>query len=176
MLPGEIAVLKKGVDIVVENNAGVALLRMTITRQQVRLQFRADLITKAVMLLSGHLLPEADMKLCREGQILCSVLNPRENGEWLEKARQEDLVLGLDLIPRITRTGYGYFLPWQQCQVTRRFCMLLLSTQILSMFMSICRYHKTSTSAYPGCRWQVYGLWLYRKLESVVEVLMFVQL
>ncbi len=107
MLPGEIAVLKKmGVDIVVENNAGVkafatdddykAAGALTIPR--------ADLITKAVMLLSVNLLPEADMKLCREGQILCSVLNPGENGEWLEKARQKGLtVLGLDLIPRITR-------------------------------------------------------------------------
>ena len=39
-----------------------------------------------------------------EGQILCSVVNPAENREWLEKVRLRGLtVLALDIIPRTTR-------------------------------------------------------------------------
>jgi len=42
--------------------------------------------------------------MCKNGQVLCSVLNPAENSKWLELARRKGLtVLGLDLIPRITR-------------------------------------------------------------------------
>jgi NAD(P) transhydrogenase subunit alpha len=48
--------------------------------------------------------PVDDINLFREGQIICSVLNPAENREWLENARQKGLsVLALDVIPRTTR-------------------------------------------------------------------------
>ena len=55
-------------------------------------------------LLSVNPLLEDDINSFREGQVLCSVLNPAENSEWLEKARLQGLtVLALDLIPRTTR-------------------------------------------------------------------------
>jgi NAD(P) transhydrogenase subunit alpha len=56
------------------------------------------------MLLSVNPVPEDDLRSCREGQVLCSVVNPAENGKWLESARTLGLtVLALDVIPRTTR-------------------------------------------------------------------------
>jgi NAD(P) transhydrogenase subunit alpha len=47
---------------------------------------------------------EDDINSFKEGQVLCTVLNPVENREWLEKARLKGLtVLALDLVPRTTR-------------------------------------------------------------------------
>ena len=65
---------------------------------------RNDLISKCSFLLSVNPLLEENIKSFKEGQILCSILNPSENSEWLEKARLQGLtVLALDLIPRTTR-------------------------------------------------------------------------
>jgi NAD(P) transhydrogenase subunit alpha len=65
---------------------------------------RKDVFSKARLLLSVNPVPEDDLNSCREGQVLCSVLNPVDNKTWLEKARSLGLtVLALDLLPRITR-------------------------------------------------------------------------
>jgi NAD(P) transhydrogenase subunit alpha len=56
------------------------------------------------MLLSVNPLISEAMSSFREGQVLCSMLNPSENGKWLEEVRQRGLtLLALDLVPRTTR-------------------------------------------------------------------------
>jgi NAD(P) transhydrogenase subunit alpha len=65
---------------------------------------RKEIISKAGMLLSVNPPVEVDVNSFTDGQVLCSVLNPVENREWLEKARLKGLtVLALDLVPRTTR-------------------------------------------------------------------------
>jgi len=107
ILPGEVAVLRKmHIVVLIERHAGDrafatdkaynAAGALTIERK--------DLITRAEMVLSVNLPVEEDIKSFREGQILCSVLNPVENSKWIEKARLRGLtILGLDLVPRTTR-------------------------------------------------------------------------
>lgn len=107
MLPGEISGLKKfGVEVIVEHKAGE---RAFISDKDylacgTLLADRKDVISKAEMLFSVNPPLEDDINTFREGHILCSVLNPVENREWLEKARLRGLtVLALDLVPRTTR-------------------------------------------------------------------------
>jgi NAD(P) transhydrogenase subunit alpha len=107
MLPGEISGLKKfGIEVLVEQNAGekafindkdyLACGSSVVSRKEV--------ISGAAMLLSVNPPLNDDMSSFSEGQVLCSVLNPVENREWLEKARTRGLtVLALDLVPRTTR-------------------------------------------------------------------------
>jgi NAD(P) transhydrogenase subunit alpha len=107
MLPGEIAVLKKmGVDILVEKGAGEKAYASDndYIKAGSAVVNRKELISKSFLLLSVNPLIEEDMSQFSEGQVLCSVVNPSENIEWLEKARVHGLtILALDLIPRITR-------------------------------------------------------------------------
>lgn len=107
MLPSEASGLKKlGVEVIVEKGAGLNAFTSDenyISAGAATAQ-RKDVIAKADLLLSVNPLPDGDLKLCRSGQVLCSVLNPVENSKWLEKARESGLtVLALDLIPRTTR-------------------------------------------------------------------------
>ncbi len=107
MLPQEAArLIQSGLDIKVEFSAGAEAYASDeeYTGVGACVASRAEIISEASLLLSVNPLPQADLKLCREGQILCSLLNPAECHEWLEEARVSGLtVLGLDLIPRITR-------------------------------------------------------------------------
>jgi NAD(P) transhydrogenase subunit alpha len=107
MLPGEAAGLKKlGVDVIIENDAGSNAFTSDEEYKKAGIvpSPRKDLLAKAALLLSVNPIPEDDLKSCREGQVLCSVLNPVENSGWLEKARLQGLtVLALDLVPRTTR-------------------------------------------------------------------------
>jgi NAD(P) transhydrogenase subunit alpha len=107
MLPGEIAVVKKmGVDIIVEANAGASafVADSEFVSVGASVTDRKDLISKSNMLLSVNPLPDRDLDLSKEGQILCSVVNPAENRKWIESARTRGLtVLALDMIPRTTR-------------------------------------------------------------------------
>src|SRR4030043_477931 len=107
MLPGEAASLKKlGVEVIAENNAGENAFASDENYRSagVAVTFRDDIFDKASMMISVDHIPESELGKCREGQTLCSVLNPVENAGWLEKARKQKLtVLALDLIPRTTR-------------------------------------------------------------------------
>lgn len=107
MLPGEAAVLKKmGVDVIVEKDAGKNAFASDddYMASGITPSAREEVISKSGLLLSVNPISENDLSLCREGQVLCSVLSPVENSAWLEKARQAGLsVLALDLIPRTTR-------------------------------------------------------------------------
>lgn len=107
MLPGEVTVLKKmGIEVLVELQAGqtafasddsyVAAGAVTVERREV--------ISRADMLLSVNPLVDEDISAFREGQVLCSVLNPTENSQWLDSVRAKGLtLLALDLVPRTTR-------------------------------------------------------------------------
>jgi NAD(P) transhydrogenase subunit alpha len=107
MLPGESAGLKKlGVDIFVEYDAGKNAFVSDEEYKAVGVtpSSRKEILSKSDLLLSVNPIPDDDLKSCREGQVLCSVLNPTENSGWLEKARLQGLsVLALDLVPRTTR-------------------------------------------------------------------------
>src|SRR5450759_4305363 len=107
ILPGEVALLKKmGIEVLVELHAGERAFAPDKAYQAAGALTveRKDVISKAAMLLSINPPMEDDLKSFREGQVLCSVLNPVENSKWLEKARLQGLtVLALDLVPRTTR-------------------------------------------------------------------------
>ena len=107
ILPAEVVALKKlGIDVLVENNAGERAFSTdnAYAEAGARIADRKLVITEAEMLLSVNPPVDDDINSFRDGQILCAVLNPVENRDWLEKARLHGLsVLALDLIPRTTR-------------------------------------------------------------------------
>jgi len=107
MLPGEVAVLKKlGVEVVVEQGAGenAFVSDEEYLYAGASVSGRKELIAKSSLLLSVNPPLREDINSFSAGQILCTVVNPAENGKWLDKARIHGLtVLALDLIPRTTR-------------------------------------------------------------------------
>ena len=107
MLPGEVSVLKKmGVDILVEFHAGEKAFASddSYIMAGARSVERKEIISISDMLLSVNPLLEEYINSFREGQVLCSILNPAENRKWLELIRQKGLtLLALDLVPRTTR-------------------------------------------------------------------------
>ncbi len=107
MLPGEIAVLKKlGVNVKVENGAGEKAFASDedYISGGAEAGGRNKIKSESSLLLSINPPVEDDIKSFNEGQVICSLLNPAANAAWIEQARVRGLtVLGLDLIPRITR-------------------------------------------------------------------------
>jgi NAD(P) transhydrogenase subunit alpha len=106
MLPGEVSALKKlGVTIFLEKDAGEKAFFSDKAYSEFAISSsREDIFLKAGLILSVNVIPEDDLKFCKEGQVLCSVVNPTENSGWLESARKRGLtVLALDVIPRTTR-------------------------------------------------------------------------
>jgi len=103
MLPGEVNAAKKtGIEIIIEKGAGERSFAFDCDYIAAGASTgdRKSVIEKSDFLLSVNL-PEGDF---RKGQVICSVVNPVENREWLEKAIvNEFTVLALDLIPRTTR-------------------------------------------------------------------------
>lgn len=107
ILPGEVSVLKKmGIEVLVEFHAGESAFADDKLYQAAgTLTFdRKEVISRSEMLLTVNLPLNDDITLFREGQVICSVVNPVENSKWLEEARKRGLtVLALDLVPRTTR-------------------------------------------------------------------------
>lgn len=107
ILPAEAVALKKiGIDVIVETHAGDRAFASDddYNKAGVGVKSRNEIISQSEMLLSINPPVEDDLKLFKEGQVLCSVLNPVVNSQWLEEARLHKLsVLALDLIPRTTR-------------------------------------------------------------------------
>jgi NAD(P) transhydrogenase subunit alpha len=107
ILPGEVTVLKKmGVEVLVESGAGEKAFSSDKAYQSAGAQIseRKNVISNATMLISVNPPVEDDIRSFREGQVICSVLNPVENKDWLEKARIQGLtILALDLVPRTSR-------------------------------------------------------------------------
>ncbi len=95
-----------GIEVLVESNAGEKAFARDKDYQAAgaMISVRKEVMSKAEMLLAVNPPTEDEMKSFREGQVICSVLNPVENSKWLEIARLHGLtVLGLDLVPRTTR-------------------------------------------------------------------------
>lgn len=107
ILPQEAAQLGRlGMEVIVESGAGEGAFAKDeeYVKAGARIMPRNDVIDKAGLLITVNLISEKDLQLCSEGKALCSVLNPAGNFKSLEVARAKGLsVLGLDLIPRITR-------------------------------------------------------------------------
>jgi NAD(P) transhydrogenase subunit alpha len=107
MLPGEVAVLKRmGLEVIIEQQAGEKAFApdCAYLSAGATLAERSEVISRAEMLLSVNPLISEKMSSFREGQVLCSILNPSENGKWLEAVRKKGLtLLALDLVPRTTR-------------------------------------------------------------------------
>jgi NAD(P) transhydrogenase subunit alpha len=177
MLPGEAAVLKKmGVQVIVENNAGLSAFSSDKDYSSAGIipLPRKELFSKAELLLSVNPIPESDLKLCREGQVLCSVVNPVENSTWLEVARSAGLtVLALDMVPRTSRAQAMDILS-SMATVSGYKAVLhaaLLLPGFFPMFMSAAGTIKPSKVLILGAG--VAGLQaiaIARKLGAVVEV------
>ncbi len=177
MLPGEVAGLKKlGVEVVVENNAGE---RAYAGDEEYRsagavIVSRKDVFSRASVLVSVDHVPETDLGYCREGHVLCSILNPVENAGWLENARKQGLtMLALDLVPRTTRAQSMDILS-SMATISGYKAVLhaaSLSPRFFPMFMSAAGTIKPSRVLILGAG--VAGLQaiaIARKLGAVVEV------
>ncbi len=107
MLPGEVSILKKmAVEVLVEQHAGEKAYATdgSYIGAGAAVAERNEIISKADILLTVNPLTAVDIKSFREGQVLCSILNPTENSGWLESIRLKGLtLLALDLVPRTTR-------------------------------------------------------------------------
>jgi NAD(P) transhydrogenase subunit alpha len=177
MLPGEAASLKKlGVVVINEKEAGVNAFAFDEEYKSAgaAISPRKDILTQASVVLSVDHIPESDLSGCREGQVLCSVLNPVENAGWLEKARKQGLtVLALDLVPRTTRAQSMDILS-SMATVSGYKAVLhaaSLSPRFFPMFMSGAGTIKPSRVLILGAG--VAGLQaiaIARKLGAVVEV------
>jgi NAD(P) transhydrogenase subunit alpha len=177
ILPPEVNSLKKmGIDVVVENKAGERAFASDSDYKTAgaRLASRRDVISESELLLSINPPVDDDISFFREGQVLCSVLNPVVNRDWLEKARIRGLsVLALDLIPRTTRaqsmdilssmaTVSGYKAVLEAASLLPRF---------FPMFMSAAGTIKPSRMLILGAGVAgLQALAIARKLGAVVEV------
>src|SRR5664280_2148912 len=107
LLPAEVATLKKlGIDVIMELNAGARAFAADsdYLSAGALLAERKEVISGAELLITINPPVDDSINAFKRGQVLCSVLNPVDNSEWLEKARLHGLsVLALDLIPRTTR-------------------------------------------------------------------------
>jgi len=107
ILPGEVCALKKmNIEVLAESHAGDRAFATDKDYAAVGASMvsRKELISGSEMILSVNPPVEDEINSFREGQILCCVLNPVENREWLEKMRLKGVtVLALDLVPRTTR-------------------------------------------------------------------------
>jgi NAD(P) transhydrogenase subunit alpha len=107
LLPREASILKsQGISLMTEFHAGENAFASDndYVNAGALPSYRHEVISRSELLLSVHPPVEDDINVFREGQIICSVVNPSVNMEWLEKARKAGLtVIALDLIPRITK-------------------------------------------------------------------------
>lgn len=177
LLPAEVATLKKlGIDVIMELNAGARAFAADsdYLSAGALLAERKEVISGAELLITINPPVDDSINSFREGQVLCSVLNPVVNREWLEKARLRGLsVLALDLIPRTTRaqsmdilssmaTVAGYKAVLEAASLLPRF---------FPMFMSAAGTIKPSRVLVLGAGVAgLQALAIARKLGAVVEV------
>jgi H+-translocating NAD(P) transhydrogenase subunit alpha len=177
LLPQEVATLKKmGIEVLIELNAGARAFApdSAYLSAGAQLAERKDVIAGAELLITINPPVGDNINTFREGQVLCSVLNPVLNSEWLEKARLRGLsVLALDLIPRTTRaqsmdilssmaTVAGYKAVLEAASLLPRF---------FPMFMSAAGTIKPSRVLVLGAGVAgLQALAIARKLGAVVEV------
>jgi NAD(P) transhydrogenase subunit alpha len=177
ILPGEVCALKKmGIEVLAEVLAGERAFASDRDYEAVgaAVVSRKEVIAGSEMLLSVNPPINEDINSFREGQIICSVLNPVENRDWLEKIRLKGIsFLALDMVPRTTRaqsmdilssmaTVAGYKAVLEAASILPRF---------FPMFMSAAGTIKPSRVLILGAG--VAGLQavaVARKLGAIVEV------
>ena len=177
LLPTEVATLKKiGIDVLMELNAGARAFAADSVYLSAGAQLaeRKDVISGAELLITINPPLEDNINSFREGQVLCSVLNPIVNREWLEKARLRGLsVLALDLIPRTTRAQSMDILS-SMATVAGYKAVLVAATllpRFFPMFMSAAGTIKPSRVLVLGAGVAgLQALAIARKLGAVVEV------
>jgi NAD(P) transhydrogenase subunit alpha len=107
LLPGEVSILKSlGIGIMTEFHAGENAFASDneYVKAGALPSYRYEVISKSELLLSVNPPLQDDVSVFREGQIICSVVNPPVNRDWVENARKAGLtVIALDLIPRTTK-------------------------------------------------------------------------
>jgi NAD(P) transhydrogenase subunit alpha len=107
LLPGEVIAIKKmGMEVMVESHAGEKAFASDTEYRNAGavVAERKDVIAKAAMLLTVNPPLSDEVNDYHDGQIICTVLNPVENKQWLDQVRLRRVtVLALDLVPRITR-------------------------------------------------------------------------
>ncbi len=107
MLPSEVPALKKMVAaVLVEHSAGEgAFVRdPEYVASGASVAVRDEVLSRSQLILSINPVEENELSSLKEGTILCSIVNPALNFGWLDRARSLGLtVIGLDLVPRITR-------------------------------------------------------------------------
>lgn len=107
ILPGEVTGLKKlGNEILVEHSAGEKAFASDndYISAGASIKERMEVIKESSFLVSISHVTAEELDHFTEGQVLCSIVNPVESREWIEKARTAGLtVLALDMVPRITR-------------------------------------------------------------------------
>lgn len=177
MLPSEIAGLRKlGVRVIVENNAGMSAYASDreYADAGAEVASRSEVISRSGILLSVNPPLGDDPGSFSEGQILCSVLNPSENGKWIEEARNKGLtLLALDMIPRTTRAQSMDIL--SSMATVAGYKAVLTAASILPrffpMFMSAAGTIKPSRVLILGAGVAgLQALAIARKLGAVVEV------
>jgi len=177
MLPGEVAILVKlGVTVNVEKGAGIKawVSDSEYISAGASVAERDDLIPGSAFILSVNPPSEDDLLTFTGGQILCCVVNPAENREWLEKARVRGLtVLALDIIPRTTRAQSMDIL--SSMATVSGYKAVLAAASVLPgffpMFMSAAGTIKPSKVLILGAGVAgLQALAIARKLGAVVEV------
>jgi NAD(P) transhydrogenase subunit alpha len=107
MLPREAAMIRKlGVEVITEKGAGDKAYASDneYAASGAMVADRKEVIQKSDLLLSVNPPVRDDAGSFRAGQVICSILNPVENRDWLETLRIKGVtMLALDLVPRITR-------------------------------------------------------------------------
>ena len=107
MLPGEVsALIRTGFEVLVEFGAGERAYANDndYIKAGAKPAERSEVIRKADLILAINPPVKDDLKKFSAGAVICSMLNPVTNSEWLEKVRLNGLtMLALDLVPRITR-------------------------------------------------------------------------
>ena len=177
MLPGEVAVLVRlGMSVIVETGAGAKAWAadMDYVAAGASVADRKTLLSGCGLIISVDPPQDDNPDVFTEGQILCSVVNPAGNREWLEKARLRGLtVLALDIIPRTTRAQSMDILS-SMATVSGYKAVLAAASSLpgfFPMFMSAAGTIKPSKVLILGAGVAgLQALAIARKLGAVVEV------
>ncbi len=133
-----------------------------------------DVLEKADIIATVNLPSGIPADSFRKGQILISLVNPVENRDWIEKAKEQGLtVIALDLLPRVTRAQAMDVLSSMATVAGYRAALeaALLLPRFMPMFMSAAGTIRPAKVLVLGAG--VAGLQvvaMVRKLGAVVEV------
>lgn len=177
MLPETVVSLTNlNVDVLVEKNAGQNAWASDQEYQDAgaKTESRSKLISESDVLVMIHPLTKEELKKCKEGQVIISVVNPFFNKETVQALADANLVsFSMDLIPRSTR-GQAMDILSSQATVSGYKAVLTAANtfgQFLPMFMSAAGTIKPAKMLILGAG--VAGLQAIataRKLGAVVEV------